>query len=66
MTRFAAVVLLGLVLLASTLTLAFGGGVQHVAAIGRTVFAWVLVLGPFIAVGAFVGRVAEGTYIRTE
>lgn len=66
MTRFAAIVLLCLVLLTTTVTLAFGGGVQYLAAIGRTVFAWTLVLGPFIAVGAFVGRIAEGTYIRTQ
>jgi hypothetical protein len=63
MTRATAIVLLGLVLLASVVALAFGG---HVAAVGRYTFSCVLVLGPMFAIGAFVARIAEGAGIRTE
>jgi hypothetical protein len=53
MTRATAIVLLGLVLLATVVA-------------GRYSFACVLVLGPMFAIGAFVARIAEGASVRTE
>lgn len=67
MTRSTALALLGLLLLALVAALVLDGGLrQTIFAVGRFAFASVLVLGPMVAVGAFVGRVAEGTSIRTE
>ncbi|HWB76848.1 MAG TPA: hypothetical protein VG755_17900 [Nannocystaceae bacterium] len=65
MTRSYVLLVLGLFLLASSLALALDGSLR-IAAIGRYTLASLLVLGPFVAVGAFVGRIAEGASIRAE
>ena len=69
MTRSTILVMLALLLslLALVAALVLDAGLrQPTLAFGRFAFASIVVLGPMVAVGAFVGRIAEGGSVRTE